>query len=162
MEEAQVKRSGVTVSVKTHFGTAHITMNDVNSVPYEVFITIGKVGSSISGLSEAIGRLISLNLKLSDGDVDTIVEQLSGIGDNLSMGFGKQKVLSLSNAIASTMKEHYIDSGKEPALSGQNDTKEPIKIPVYKGDLCPECGNASLFKLEGCDTCNSCGYSKCG
>jgi ribonucleoside-diphosphate reductase alpha chain len=26
---------------------------------------------------------------------------------------------------------------------------------------CPRCSAAGLVKLEGCDTCMSCGYSKC-
>ena len=26
---------------------------------------------------------------------------------------------------------------------------------------CPRCGEAGLAKLEGCDTCYYCGYSKC-
>ena len=27
---------------------------------------------------------------------------------------------------------------------------------------CPKCGEASLIRIEGCDQCTSCGYSKCG
>ncbi|MDV3258025.1 MAG: hypothetical protein LOX97_09665, partial [Sphingomonas sp.] len=27
---------------------------------------------------------------------------------------------------------------------------------------CPQCGSASLIKVEGCNNCLSCGYSKCG
>jgi ribonucleoside-diphosphate reductase alpha chain len=27
---------------------------------------------------------------------------------------------------------------------------------------CPKCAQPSLIKQEGCDTCTSCGYSKCG
>jgi ribonucleoside-diphosphate reductase alpha chain len=29
-------------------------------------------------------------------------------------------------------------------------------------NFCPRCGEASFVKLEGCDSCLSCGYSKCG
>jgi ribonucleoside-diphosphate reductase alpha chain len=29
------------------------------------------------------------------------------------------------------------------------------------GDLCPECGHATLVKEEGCNRCYSCGYSEC-
>jgi ribonucleoside-diphosphate reductase alpha chain len=28
--------------------------------------------------------------------------------------------------------------------------------------FCPRCGDASFVRLEGCDSCLSCGYSKCG
>jgi ribonucleoside-diphosphate reductase alpha chain len=27
---------------------------------------------------------------------------------------------------------------------------------------CPKCGEASLIRIEGCDQCTSCTYSKCG
>jgi ribonucleoside-diphosphate reductase alpha chain len=27
---------------------------------------------------------------------------------------------------------------------------------------CPKCGQASLIRQEGCDTCTNCGHSKCG
>ncbi|MEK9755227.1 MAG: ribonucleoside-diphosphate reductase, adenosylcobalamin-dependent, partial [Rhodospirillaceae bacterium] len=27
---------------------------------------------------------------------------------------------------------------------------------------CPKCAQASLIRQESCDTCTSCGYSKCG
>jgi ribonucleoside-diphosphate reductase alpha chain len=27
---------------------------------------------------------------------------------------------------------------------------------------CPKCGEASLIRIEGCDQCTSCDYSKCG
>ena len=28
--------------------------------------------------------------------------------------------------------------------------------------FCPRCGSPSLVKLEGCESCVSCGYSQCG
>jgi ribonucleoside-diphosphate reductase alpha chain len=27
---------------------------------------------------------------------------------------------------------------------------------------CPKCGQLALIRQEGCDTCTSCDYSKCG
>jgi ribonucleoside-diphosphate reductase alpha chain len=27
---------------------------------------------------------------------------------------------------------------------------------------CPKCGEAALVRLEGCEECTSCDYSKCG
>jgi len=29
------------------------------------------------------------------------------------------------------------------------------------GDLCPDCGNATLVWEEGCQKCHSCGFSEC-
>ena len=31
-----------------------------------------------------------------------------------------------------------------------------------QGQKCPLCGGMSLYKIEGCDKCFSCGYSRCG
>jgi ribonucleoside-diphosphate reductase alpha chain len=29
------------------------------------------------------------------------------------------------------------------------------------GDICPQCGEATLLEQEGCRTCYNCGYSEC-
>jgi ribonucleoside-diphosphate reductase alpha chain len=31
-----------------------------------------------------------------------------------------------------------------------------------KGTICPKCGQETIFFQEGCLTCSSCGFSKCG
>lgn len=31
-----------------------------------------------------------------------------------------------------------------------------------KGTLCPKCSHKKVVRLDGCDTCLECGYSKCG
>ena len=39
---------------------------------------------------------------------------------------------------------------------------EPASSPMLKiGDICPECGQASVINEEGCRKCYSCGYSEC-
>ena len=44
-------------------GTAYITMNDdEHGQPFEVFIEIGRGGSDLKAMAEAIGRLASLLL----------------------------------------------------------------------------------------------------
>jgi ribonucleoside-diphosphate reductase alpha chain len=40
-------------------------------------------------------------------------------------------------------------------------TPEPEKAAMQIGDLCPECGGASLINVEGCVKCYQCGYSEC-
>ena len=35
------------------------------------------------------------------------------------------------------------------------------KAEGARARYCPRCGDASFIKLEGCDSCLSCGYSKC-
>ncbi len=85
--------------------------HDDSGQPFEVFIEIGKAGSSIKAMAEAIGRLISLIFRLEPIPQlergKEIIEQLSGIGGAHSIGFGKNKVLSLPDAISKALAEHY-------------------------------------------------------
>ncbi|MBI3070335.1 MAG: ribonucleoside-diphosphate reductase, adenosylcobalamin-dependent, partial [Candidatus Levybacteria bacterium] len=59
---------GVTYQSKTPVGEAFVTINhNQNKEPFEVFVTIGKSGSDAAALAEALGRMISLNLRLAGG-----------------------------------------------------------------------------------------------
>ena len=40
-----------------------------------------------------------------------------------------------------------------------NETQDLAKKSPFR--QCPKCAQASLIHQEGCDTCTSCGYSKC-
>ena len=160
------KRRGVTVSRPTPIGTAHITMNDDNEGrPFEVFIEIGKAGSDIKAMAEAMGRLMSLILRLASPvspleRVQEIVNQIKGIGGARSLGFGKDRVRSLPDAVALALEEHYGVSSEgngSTSAHGETDTGNG-KISA---DLCPGCGLATFVHEEGCMVCHSCGYSEC-
>lgn len=162
------KRYGVTVSKSTPGGTAHITMNDDGEgTPFEVFVDIGKGGSDIKAMAEALGRMASLVLRVSSPlspkeRVSEIVNQLNGIGGPRSLGFGKQRVRSLPDALAQALEEHYLGVADAP----DTESSAPPQPPMTEGkrvaaDICPSCGNASFVAIEGCQTCYSCGYSEC-
>jgi ribonucleoside-diphosphate reductase alpha chain len=34
----------------------------------------------------------------------------------------------------------------------------PKHVPIMLGAKCPECGNATLIRRDGCDYCTACGY----
>lgn len=169
------KRRGVTVSKATPAGTAHITMNDdEEGRPFEAFIEIGKGGSDIKAMAEALGRLSSLVLRVSSPlspkeRVQEIVNQLKGIGGPRSMGFGKSRVRSLPDALAQALEENYLGGQEEVdvATPGYRQQLAEAGLQGKEGgleafaDLCPECGNTSLVYTEGCSTCYSCGHSEC-
>jgi len=163
IKELPYKRLGATVSMKTPSGTAHITMNhDEKGQPFEVFVEIGKAGSSIKAMAEAIGRLISLVFRLEPIPPKKralqVIEQLSGIGGARSVGFGRNKVLSLPDAISKALAEHYRSSDlKNATLIPHSE----IRIPNSSADICPVCGQSSYVREEGCTHCLSCGYSEC-
>lgn len=162
------KRYGVTVSKNTPAGTAHITMNDdAEGRPFEVFVDIGKGGSDIKAMAEALGRMASLVLRFNSPlspkeRVNEIINQLSGIGGPRSLGFGKNRVRSLPDALAQALEEQYLES----ADSGEIEVEEHHPVTSkpktqINADICPSCGNVSFQAIEGCQTCYSCGHSEC-
>ncbi len=166
------KRHGATVSVPTPAGTAHITMNDDDiGQPFEIFLEIGKAGSDLKAMSEAMGRLMSLVLRLASPlspteRIEQIVNQLSGIGGARSLGFGKKRVLSLPDAVANALAEHYAvhaaTAEEENELDAKDDGPQQLELPdLVAGDLCPDCGNSTFVREAGCTRCYACGFSEC-
>lgn len=104
---------GVTYQTETPVGTAFVTINhDEHQNPFELFITIGKSGSDVAAMAEALGKMISLNLRLSAAiapreKVREIIARLAGIGGARSIGFGKEKVRSLPDAVAKVLAHQY-------------------------------------------------------
>jgi ribonucleoside-diphosphate reductase alpha chain len=154
------KVQGVTYRVATPLGTAFITVNtNGNEEPFEVFANVGKAGSDTASVSEAVGRLISMILRLPSPLTPTerlreVAAQLKGIGGGRHLGYGRARIRSLPDAIAQVLAEHLGIAEVEEAAPSQ-----PISESV--GDLCPECGQATLVFEEGCQKCYSCGYTEC-
>jgi ribonucleoside-diphosphate reductase alpha chain len=154
---------GVTYRKGTPLGTAYVTVNaNGGDEPFEVFLTVGKAGSDTAAVAEAIGRLISLVLRLPSPFSATrrlkqVVQQLKGIGGGRPLGFGRDRVRSLPDGVAQVLAEHL--GLLEPSDEDEGGSEQLSLFPA--GDLCPECGHAALVKEEGCCRCYSCGYSEC-
>ena len=171
---------GVTYRKPTPLGTAFVTVNhNGDELPFEVFTQVGKAGSDTAADAEAMGRLISLILRLPsplgpDERLRQVVDQLSGIGGGRAMGIGPQRVRSLPDGIAQVLSEYLADhqpadgeavvatngaiSEQPTATNGHPSEASAFARP---GDLCPQCGLAALIHEEGCQKCYSCGYSEC-
>ena len=156
---------GMTYRMETPIGTAFITVNETGERdPFEVFVHVGKAGSDTMAVAEALGRLISLTLRLpspmsSVRRLEEVIGQLAQIGGSQPMGFGARKVLSLPDALARTLAVHI--GQVEPA-----DASAPAPPPRATsskriGDLCKECGQATFVYEEGCKKCLSCGFNEC-
>ncbi|NMB91538.1 adenosylcobalamin-dependent ribonucleoside-diphosphate reductase [candidate division WWE3 bacterium] len=167
---------GATYKVKTPQGKAFITINKTpEGKPFEVFINVGKAGTDVSALSEGLGRLVSGLLRYPDSRDDTVKEiitQLSGIGGSRSVGFGKNKVYSIPDAVAKVLAEEFgyniphtngngSASDKMSSLEEADMSKYIKESGLSSVDVCPECGNYSFVKEEGCAKCYECGYSVC-
>ncbi len=184
---------GRTYKMHTPVGKAYVTVNrDENDIPFEVFVSIGKAGMHTLADAEAIGRLASLSLRISRPNskevAQEIVEHLQGIGGSSQVGFGKNRIMSLADAVAKALSEDMAmnassvnELSSEPiplnltisTETGADDvaiellSKTTIEetastqLSLSNVDLCPECGNATFVREDGCEKCYSCGYSKC-
>ncbi|HNQ31474.1 MAG TPA: adenosylcobalamin-dependent ribonucleoside-diphosphate reductase [Candidatus Woesebacteria bacterium] len=105
--------SGATYRVETPVGKAYITVNSSSSGdPMEVFINVGKPGADVYAMAEALGRTISMSLRFNTQlapieRVRKVVEELEGIGGSRTLGFGKNSVKSLPDAVAKVLATHY-------------------------------------------------------
>lgn len=166
---------GITYRKETPLGTAFVTVNvNGDEQPFEIFMNVGKAGSDVASVSEALGRLISLVLRLPsplDPQVrlGQVVDQLAGIGGGRSLGFGIKRVRSLPDAVAQVLREH-LDGQLQSSPEGAEPKEEPslasqqLALPIADrpiGDLCPDCGQAAFIPTEGCRKCYACGYSEC-
>jgi ribonucleoside-diphosphate reductase alpha chain len=170
---------GSTFRVETPLGKAFITVNENGGKqPFEVFINTAKAGSETAAVSEAIGRLVSYVLRLASPiapreRLSEVVRQLSGIGGGRSLGFGPNRVRSLPDGVGQVLDEYLnnrtthqvTDPGTEADSGKENSSNFPPPVSVISpgkmGDLCPECGEATMVNEEGCRKCYTCGYSEC-
>jgi ribonucleoside-diphosphate reductase alpha chain len=153
---------GTTYRIATPLGKAYVTVNRTGAgEPFEVFVNLGKAGSDLSADAEAIGRLISLMLRLpsplgAEERLERVMEELSGIGGSRAVGFGAERVRSLPDGISHAIQQEL--AGTIDESSGD----QPSLFQALPGaDLCPVCGHASFVREEGCQKCYSCGHAEC-
>ena len=159
----------------------YITVNDViqdgRRRPFEVFIN--SKNTEHFAWSVALTRMISAVFRRG-GDVSFVVEELKAVFDPRGGQWVKGRyVPSLLAAIGEVLEEHMIAIGfmKTPGsleedniakpqvvnlTAGQDSPETPERAADNRFCQCPKCGQASLIHQEGCDTCTSCTYSKCG
>lgn len=160
------KLFGSTYRKETPLGTAYVTVNsDERAEPFEVFLNVGKAGSEVSAVSEAIGRLMSLVLRMPASlppseRLHWIMDELVDIGGGRPMGFGAKRVRSLPDGIAQVLAEHLSELPPPRHEAHAEQLALPIRAHTL-GDICPDCGEATLLNVEGCRKCQTCGYSEC-
>src|SRR5258705_2769925 len=98
------------------------------------------------------------------------IRQLGGIGPGRSIGFGPNRVASLPDGVARALAEYLADSdttaepdptGAPMAFQAAPTAPSPNQMALKIGDICPECGEATLVNEEGCRKCYSCSFSQC-
>ena len=138
---------GKTVKETTPWGSLYVTLNFDGNEPFEVFANIGKSGSEMTAMTEALSRIISIGLR-SGGKLEDFINTLKGISGKEFWMFesdDKHVVRSIPDALA-LLLEKLID-----VSCGDHDDDRKI---------CPECGSP-MEMVSGCAYCFSCGYSPC-
>ncbi|HKX11298.1 MAG TPA: adenosylcobalamin-dependent ribonucleoside-diphosphate reductase [Stellaceae bacterium] len=148
----------------------YITINDIvqdgRRRPFEIFIN----SKSMEHYAWTVGltRMISAVFRRG-GDVSFVVEEMKAVFDPRGGAWmGGRYVPSLLAAIGDVIEQHMIDIGFMPPSQQSPALVEKRAVANLPGESrrmmaqCPKCGEAALIRVENCDQCTSCGYSKCG
>lgn len=156
---------GRTIKIESPHGTVYTTVNENgNGEAFEIFVNVGKAGSDVAADAEALGRSLSLMLRMpspltAEQRVDLLVRHLRGIGGSRDVGFGQNRVRSVPDAIARALFKYLESKHEMPKTEGQEQAAVAGE-GVATGNLCMECGSPTV-KQEGCEKCHACGWSNC-
>ena len=140
---------GKTIKDTTPWGSIYVTLNLDGKDPFEIFVNVGKSGSEMKAMTEALSRVISIGLR-SGCSLEDFIDTLKGLSGKeywMLKCDENYVVRSVPDAIA-LLLEKLIN--REAVTARRND----------KALICPECGSP-LEMISGCEYCFSCGYSPC-
>jgi ribonucleoside-diphosphate reductase alpha chain len=156
----------------------YITLNDIvqdgRRRPFEVFINSKNMEHY--AWTVALTRMISAVFRRG-GDVSFVVEEMKAVFDPRGGAWMEGKyVPSLLAAIGDVIERHMIEIGFLPAKRARSAVPALARIESQGAGAglvldqrlrrapmgqCPKCGEAALVRLEGCEECTSCDYSRC-
>ena len=145
----------------------YITVNDIviagHRRPFEVFINSKNMEHY--AWTVALTRMISAVFRRG-GDISFVVEELKAVFDPRGGAWMEGKYIpSILAAIGGVIERHLIEIG---FISGEgmglksDPQAEVMAIGAPRGKSCSSCGSHDMRMIEGCMTCASCGFSKCG
>ena len=147
----------------------YVTINDIivndKRRPFEVFIN----SKNMEHFAWTVGltRMISAVFRRG-GDVSFVVDELKAVFDPRGGAWvGGKYIPSILAAIGGILEEHMMKIGfiKDSDKSLFHKSGEVTKVEnpkLSRQKSCTSCGQFDLQMIEGCMTCRSCGYSKCG
>ena len=134
------------VDIPEKYKTGTLIKNPRKSMAARYDLKFGEPGSEITiknivkvfenPLQGSLTRFISMSLR-HGVPIQYVVEQLQKDDENSSM-------FSFGRVVARTLKKHIPEGAKQA------------------GKPCPSCSAETLIYQEGCVTCTSCGFAKCG
>ena len=145
----------------------YITINDIvlggHRRPFEVFINSKNMEHF--AWTVALTRMISAVFRRG-GDVSFVVEELKAVFDPRGGAWmGGKYIPSILAAIGGVIEQHMIATGfiAGEGMGLKSDPKAEVSsMGAPRGKACSSCGGYELRMIEGCMTCASCGFSKCG
>ncbi len=146
----------------------YITVNDIEQDgrrrPFEIFINSKNMEAY--AWTVALTRMVSAVFRRG-GDVSFVVDELKAVFDPRGgQWMGGRYVPSLLAAIGEVIERHLVATGfmspRETVVPREERRAVAVAAEGAPARYCPRCSSPSFVKIEGCDTCLSCGYSRCG
>ncbi|MEY8827401.1 adenosylcobalamin-dependent ribonucleoside-diphosphate reductase [Sedimentitalea sp. XS_ASV28] len=145
----------------------YITINDIvingHRRPFEVFINSKNMEHF--AWTVALTRMISAVFRRG-GDVSFVVEELKAVFDPRGGAWVQGKYIpSILAAIGGVIERHMIAIGflEGEGMALKSDPQaQVVNTDASRGKACSSCGQYDMRMIEGCMTCASCGYSRCG
>jgi len=148
-------------------GLKEITLPDGITRPYSVWLS-GEYPRALDGLC----KILSLDMRVLDPawigmKLRKLLEFPEPLGDFMAFvpGAKKQQTFpSTVSYVARLILHRYAmlglldENGMPRRAMGILESPSDTHVPLIAGARCPECGNATLIRKDGCDYCTSCGY----
>ncbi len=153
-------------------GLKEITLPDGITRPYSVWLS-GEYPRALDGLC----KILSLDMRVLDPawigmKLRKLLEFPEPLGDFMAFvpGVRKQQTFpSTISYVARLILHRYAmlgildENGLPRRAMGILESPSETHVPLIAGAKCPDCGNATLIRKDGCDYCTSCGYvGTCG
>ena len=154
-------------------GIKEITLPDGVTRPYSMWLA-GEYPRALDGLC----KILSLDMRVMDPawigmKLKKLLEFPEPLGDFMAFVPGERKQATYPSTVAyvaNLILHRYamlgiLDANGAPLtqmgiLEAPDRSTEPR---VMKGSRCPECGNHTLIRKDGCDYCTACGFTgTCG
>jgi ribonucleoside-diphosphate reductase alpha chain len=135
--------------------------------PYSVWLS-GEYPRALDGLC----KILSLDMRVLDPawigmKLRKLLEFPEPLGDFMAFVPGARKQQTFPSTIsyvARLILHRYAmlgildESGLPRRAMGILESPSQTHVPVIAGAKCPDCGNSTLIRKDGCDYCTSCGY----
>jgi len=135
----------------------YVTINNVGDAPFEMFIQ--STSSKYADWATALSLMVSAIMR-QGGNIDFISQELMKVRSADDAGFVDGRFYgSLVALIGDTIGKHHrsVDIQRVKSVQIVIDANPQAS----KGEICPACAQPAIFKIEGCDKCTNCTYSKC-